>query len=99
MISLFRLIIVTIFSTAFVFFGGLAHAQDFPDVIAGKVINNSFMGSSVEGSKVSLYGKDLNHFLSVSYNNLYHHKYNNLLGLLMHPWDYKLKRIQLPLAE
>ncbi len=60
MISLFRLIVVTIFSTAFVFFGGLAHAQAFPDVIAGKVINNSFMGSSVEGSKVSLYGKDLN---------------------------------------
>ena len=59
MISLFRLIIVTIFSTAFVFFGGLAHAQAFPDVIAGKVINNSFLGSSVEGSKVFLYGKDL----------------------------------------
>lgn len=59
MISLFRLIAIAVVSTAFVFVGNLAEAQNFPNELVGQVINGSLNASSVEGSKVYLYAKDL----------------------------------------
>ena len=59
MILLLRLLILFVSASLFVFFLPITEAQSFPDKITGQVINRSENASSVEGSKVFLYGKDL----------------------------------------
>ena len=59
MILLLRLLILSVSASLFVFFLPITEAQSFPDKITGQVINRSENASSVEGSKVFLYGKDL----------------------------------------